>query len=86
MIDAKAESCAAVSLSEQASWKLIELAKITPRTRPLLAPFSANEVLIAGGDITNSDLCGDGFIFNLNDESVRKCITMPDMLFHCDNN
>ena len=58
---------------DQASWEIIEPALITPRMYPLVAPFSTTEVFIAGGYTEGLRFSfGDGFLFDLNDKSVRQ--------------
>ena len=68
------------------AWEIIELYQITPRYYPVIAPFSATEVFIAGGYVSNGDYCGDGFVFNLNDKSINSCITETEFKFNSSSN
>ena len=61
-----------LSLGVLRAWIIIKHTKLPSRTSPLIAPFSATEVLIAGGFDDDGRVYGDGFLFNMNDKSVTK--------------
>ena len=72
-IDAKA-----VTRGERAVWEIIEC-NVASRMFPLVAPFSSTEVLISGGE--NDGYCMNGFVFNVNDKSIKPYITLTDLNF-----
>ena len=58
-----------------ASWNLIELVDLTPRSRPVVVVLNSTEILIMGGDRSFDDSCNDVLILKI---PAMKCTKLAD--------
>ena len=77
-------ACAVINKVYRTKWDLIQLTQgsnmfspsLTPRLSPLVAALSLNEIVILGG--FNHKVLGDGYVYNLDTNSVEQVIFQSD--------